>query len=268
VKSGSWLIIVVLGAIVAGVLIYFMAGGSPNGAAVKSATTRPAVRLASRPATRPTLQRVVAMEMLMSPGKAQGGADAAVNKLIGRHNQLEDQLRNVVLKGTCTWAVDGPPGNPAPMTMTYDRTQDAADLQCGPRHCTVKDGKVTMDFDSWMNMDALYLMVFRKFDPAMFKPAEEPAKDGEIAVESANERLTFDADSGRLVQMEYKTPASGTIVTHFGDFVPMSADGAIELPGTIAVTIPKKVYPSAIKDESGMATFNLEPSQSRVGEQQ
>jgi len=262
VKSPGIAIIVLLAAIGLALSFYFLRGAPST--TVAKPTTRPAVRLASRPATRPRPQRVLAMEMLSSPAKLQPGPDASINKLIGRHNQLEDQLRNVLLNGGCTWAVDGPAGNPAPMTIAYNRAQDAADLQCGPRHCTVKDGKVTMDFDSAMNIDALYLVVFRKFDPASFKLANDPSPDGQIALESASEKLFFDVESGRLVQMQYKTPASGTIVAHFGDFVPMSADEVIELPGTIAITIPGKVYPFAVKSETGMATFTMEPAASHV----
>jgi len=59
---------------------------------------------------------------------------------------------------------------------------------------------------------------------------------------------------------------SGTIEARFGDYVPMGADGAIDLPGTIEVMIPKKVYPFAVKEETGMATFTMDPDTSKIGE--
>src|SRR5438067_5284217 len=96
------------------------------------------------------------------------------------------------------------------MTIDFDRTGESAALVCGPDRCTVQMGKVTMNFDSAMTVDALYLLMFRKFDAKGFHVSPESADEGEVVIASEAERLTFDADSGRLTETQVKTDR-GTI---------------------------------------------------------
>jgi len=255
---------VIVAVVVLGMLVYLAAERFVGETGPKGPATRVANRATTKPAGKPKPQTTVDMAMIVSPAELGISKDSTVNRLISKHNQWEDALKNVVMRGSCTWVVDGP-GAVAPMVIGFDRQGQVADLVCGPRKCKVATGKVTMDFDSAMNIDSLYLLVFRKFDPAEFQISADVAEEGQILLESKMGKLIFDADSGRLVQADVTTE-KGTISARFADFVPMSADGAIEMPTTIALTIPKKVYPFAVKDETGLATFTMDPSQSKVGE--
>src|SRR5690349_2544678 len=150
-KKSGWVLIGVVAIVVLAVL--WMRNPQPSSTLP---TTRPVVRVASRPLVKPKAQKTVEMAMIASPREMGIAKDSTVNRLISRHNQLEDSLQKVLLKGNCVWLVDSPTGTPQPMSIAFDRARDEAELKCGPRWCTVRGGKVTMDVDGAMTMDALY----------------------------------------------------------------------------------------------------------------
>jgi hypothetical protein len=262
----QWTILAVLLIVIIAIVliaINFQAGVIRGGSATIKPTTRRAIAL-SRPTTRPSLMRKLHMPWIASPPTFGKSSDPALNRLIEGHNQLMDRLSDVVLRGNCVWEIDGPPGEPRPMVIEFHRAKAEADVTCGPQRGTVSGATLTMPIDSAVNMDCMYLIGLRKFDPAKFKIAPgAAATEGALVATSDTEKLMFDVDSGKLLGCDIQTP-NGTVQARFQDVLPLGKDGAVSAPTVIELTIPRKVYTFKVQDDFGKATFTIEPAKCEI----
>ena len=218
------------------------------GALVGAVALAPLMVVAVEPSTRPAdALKVVELSVLLSPDpKAYGPAeDVAITKLIERHNANQDRLAEVTLRGQCVWNLEGNPGRPRQMRLHYSRSGASATLQCGQDSCTVRGSRVTASADSLIHTDALYLLMFRKYNPKGFRaaPAGRVGDKPVIVAKSDSESLEFDAQSGQLVRAIVQTTA-GPVAANFEDFAATGSgnDKAI-LPTRVWLSVPDGFFP-------------------------
>lgn len=192
---------------------------------------------------------------LASPGRFERGEDAVANELIERHNANQDRLGKVRLRGQCVWMLDMP-GEPRAMTIEFDRAKDGASLTCGKDKGWTKDGTVHMSPGSAMNIDALYLLMFRKYNAKEFHAAAG-AKDGEtVAVKSEREMLVFEKASGRLVEGEFQVK-EGVVRVKFGEFKAIDKAGKAVVPTFVDVMVPVDLFPFE-RTRDGRVTLRID----------
>lgn len=197
------------------------------------------------------------------PADATAG-DARLDELIKAHNARQDALGQVTLAGDCVWFLDME-GDPRPMTLTFNREKNHADIACGKEKCTVHEGKVTLGPKSALNIDALYLLAFRKFNPADFKPAVAPPKVKKELIWAGSEKelLGFDPASGLLERLHIQTD-KGPLVVSLTDHRPLP--GSLSpVPHTIRIIVPPDMYPFE-RNIDGRATLTVDSARSSVKE--
>jgi hypothetical protein len=200
----------------------------------------PAAQPATAPTTEPAKPSSWDIPALVSPASISPAADPAIAKLIDAHNANQSRIASANLTAQCTWTLDTT-GDPRPMTIHYTREGEKAEMTCGKESCSVAMGHVKMAPGSALNVDGLYLLMFRKFDGGQFKPvkAETP---GTLRAATAREILDFDATSGRLVRAEIQAK-EGQVVATFADYVPLKDNPQAMIPTKIDITVPSDLYP-------------------------
>jgi hypothetical protein len=255
-KSGIVIVVLIVVAIAAGVVLFVSKGNIES-----VATTKPTTRLSTTRAsalTKSKPKKTVEMSEWVSPAEIKPSADARIAGLINAYNKSQDSIVAALLHGQCTWEVDGP-GKPREMVIHFERARESGSMVCGPESCVFERGKVHQNVDSWINIDSLYLIMFRKYDGNQFKMSTDSMDEGKIVAVSDQERLTFDAESGRLVESAVKTPA-GEVIVKFVDFANV---GGITMPTVVGVKVPKKLYPGKVNSD-GNATFSMDVGKSKV----
>jgi hypothetical protein len=261
-KGGKTIRIVAVALVVVLVAAYILfkrPALAPGTAAATGATSRPttpsamARSAASRAKTVAT--KTVEAPFLKSPKEMGQPTDPRVGGLIDGHNKFQDKLVKVSLKGTCAWTFDGETGTPRRMTVFFDRAIGQAAITCGTDRCTVDGGRVTMNSASAMHIDALYLLIFRKYNPADFTLDTASSDETKVVAASKLEKLTFDAETGRLVESEV-TSDKGAVVVQFEGSIPIGESEA-SAPATVRVVPPVKMLPFPVKQPGGTVTFAI-----------
>src|SRR4051794_13432026 len=86
-------------------------------------TSRPATRpraAAGKAPVFPVLKTTVDLPILTSPAEFHPAVDKRIGGLIDAHNQRQDKIAKVLLKGTCQWSFDGELGTPRAMSIDYE----------------------------------------------------------------------------------------------------------------------------------------------------
>jgi len=201
--------------------------GAPK-ARVAQATTRPG--------------RTWEIPALVSPGRYEAAADAGIGRLIERHNARQDRIAKVKLEGQCTWNLDMP-GDPRPTAITFDRAASRASMTCGKDRCEIDGGKVTGIAESAMNVDALYLLMFRKYNAKEFAAAGV-GEGGmrRVVARSGTETLEFDEKTGHLVSAAFEMK-EGRVVAVFSEYKELPGGAGEALPMKVTVVAPAEVFP-------------------------
>ena len=235
-------------------------------AALASLTAR-----AGEPSTRPADGlKTIEVPALLSPDPKQfvAAKDPTITRLIEAHNANQDRLEQVTLRGQCVWNLDGNPGRPRPMLLHYTRAGATATLTCGQDSCTVQGSRITASADSLVHTDALYLLMFRKYNPGGFD-AGPPGRIGgrpSLVARSETESLEFHAESGRLVRATVRT-ALGPVTANFEGFITVDSNGQkAVLPTRVWLNVPDGFFPEGWADNATI-TLTIDPAGSTVARQ-
>ena len=217
--------------------LWMMAEAPPSQADTGSAA--PATRAAAEEKSEGKTWEIPA---LASPTRYEAAADAAIDKLIKQHNARQERLGKAKLRAQCTWNLDMP-GEPRAMTIAFDRAKGKASMTCGKDSCEIDGDQVTANSDSAMSVDALYLLMFRKFNAKGFV-AGQGGESGQrtVVAKSETETLEFDEQTGRLAGATFRMKA-GTVVVVLSDYTELPGGAGELVPTTVIVVVPAEVFP-------------------------
>ncbi|HEX2972904.1 MAG TPA: hypothetical protein VHP11_11255 [Tepidisphaeraceae bacterium] len=200
---------------------------------------------------------------LVSPERLEAGADAAIADLITRHNANQDRLGKVSLRAQCVWMLDMP-GDPRAMTIEFDRARGLASMTCGKDRGRAEGAVVHMSPGSAMNIDALYLLMFRKYNAGEFHAAVASTQPGQggtmVTARSDRETLVFDVQTGQLVQAEFQLK-EGVVQAKFADFKAIDKAGKAMIPTSLDVLVPVDLFPFE-RTRDGRVTLRIDPEHS------
>ncbi|HEY7090455.1 MAG TPA: hypothetical protein VH518_20325, partial [Tepidisphaeraceae bacterium] len=114
-----------------------------------------------------------------------------------------------------------------------------------------------------MRVDAMYLLMFRTFNPKDFNSAHEGVitrTGSEIAVktlQSPQQTLHFDAASGRLLRAELQIE-QGQLVMDLDDYKTVG-DGVLSLPHTVELHPPPGLFRSPVPGNI-LVRLTIDPS--------
>lgn len=192
------------------------------------------------------------------------GTDAKLTELIQQHNANLARIASAKLVGTCTWTTDKrQAGSPRPMTITWDGATGHAAITCGSDHCELDGANVTVRAQTAMKIDAMYLVMFRRFDPKEFTPATPQPDPNQFLAGSpdSGESLLFDS-TGRLQQVQIQVDGARVVATYG---VPPHAfgEGRPLLSMMVSIHVPAAVFPAAGPDGRNIL-FVIDPDKSSV----
>ena len=207
------------------------------------------------------LQDLYIVPVLLSPKDYNSpSADLDTNslepevlELFKNHNAAQDKISSIILEGQSLW-----PGFSErfwPLHLEYNRADENGFIQSKDEYCKVY-GKIILSYNKEgygsMQVNALHLLIFRKYDPKKFYSVKDghllrqKADGREVSIpvkviKSEQETLYFEVSTGHLVQAEIQFDKN-VVKLSMDKFVLIDKARDVVLPTLIKIKVPDEFF--------------------------